>query len=320
MNYYISSSCWSSVFAVPSSIVDNYIKLASGDAVKVLLYILRHGGEKLSSQQIASAVSLSTDSVDEAFIFWEQANVLSGSDIKPQINSHEEAENKVLKPETPEKKPKRRENFSLTPSEIASRIEGSEEIKVLFSMAEESFGRILNHIEQREYIWMHDYLGLSTDVLLTLTAYCISIEKSNIKYIRSVAADWCDRDINTLEAAQEEIKRLEEKGSFNFGIMKAFGMSRKPTAKQQQFIDSWRERSYSMDLIEYAYEKTIETIDKLNFPYINKILENWYNEGLLTREKIDEANGARAEKKVSEEAHSYDLEDYKSLVNNFGKG
>ena len=54
--------------------------------------------------------------------------------------------------------------------------------------------------------------------------------------------------------------------------------------------------------------------------FINKILENWYNEGLLTREKIDEASGARAEKKVSEETHSYDLEDYKSLVNNFGKG
>ena len=145
-----------------------------------------------------------------------------------------------------------RQNFNMNPSEIAERIEKSEEIKCLFLMAEESFGRPLNHTEQRIFIWIHDYLGLSTDVILMLTAYCISVDKGNIKYIETIAVDWNEREINTLEAAQSEIKRLEEYGSFNRQIMKAFGMNRKPTSKQQEYIDSWKVKNYNIELIEYA--------------------------------------------------------------------
>ena len=149
------------------------------------------------------------------------------------------------------------------------------------------FGRPLTHTEQSIFIWIHDYLGLSTDVILMLTAYCISIEKGNIRYIETIAADWADREINNLETAQDEIKRLEEYSGFNRKIMKIFGMNRKPTSRQQEYINTWKEKNYNIELIEYAYEKTIESIDKLNFPYINKILENWYENGLLTKSQID---------------------------------
>ena len=39
----------------------------------------------------------------------------------------------------------------MNPSEIAERVEKSEEIKCLFQMAEESFGRPLNHTEPVSY-------------------------------------------------------------------------------------------------------------------------------------------------------------------------
>lgn len=192
----------------------------------------------------------------------------------------------------------------------------------MFTMAEASFGRPLNHTEQRSFIWMHDYLGLSADVLITIAAFCISIDKPSIKYIETMASDWAEKGINTLELVQEEIKAQEEKNSFNGKIMKLFGMQRKPTAKQQEFIDLWQEKNYSLELIEYACEKTIEAIDKVNFPYINKILENWYAQGLLTKSKIDSESEMRKNSKHAEttydDGHSYDLEAYKALANNFG--
>ncbi|MGN1481678.1 DnaD domain protein [Porcipelethomonas sp.] len=316
MEYFLNTGCFGSVFAVPKSIVDNYIKLANEASIKVLLYMLRYNEQEHSAQKIASALNISVEQVEEAFLFWENANIFSR-------NNSEMESLPVVEPaekETPKKArsvPAGRQNFNMNPSEIAERVEKSEEIKCLFLMAEESFGRPLNHTEQRIFIWIHDYLGLSTDVILMLTAYCISVDKGNIKYIETIAADWNEREINTLEAAQKEIKRLEEYGSFNSKIMKAFGMNRKPTSKQQEYIDSWKAKNYSIELIQYAYEKTIEAIDKLNFPYINKILENWYQNGLVTKELID-GNKKNSPAKTEEKNYSFDLNDIKSLVNNFG--
>lgn len=317
MEYFLNAGIFGSVFAVPNAVVDNYIKLANESSVKVLLYVLRNSNQTLSSATIASALNITENQVEEAFVFWENANIF------PKTASFDnKIEKSVISEPTvqsvPQKKSVRQEraDYNINPSEIAERLEASEDIKCLFMMSEQAFARPLTHTEQRGLIWIHDYLGLSTEVILMLTAFCISSEKGNIKYIETVAADWTDREINTLELAQSEIKRLEESQGYNSKIMKIFGMNRKPTSKQQTFIDDWKEKGYSIELIEYAYEKTIDAIDKLNFPYINKILENWYSQGLITKAQIDEYKKPEADSQKKE--YSFDLDEYKSLVNNFG--
>ena len=318
MEYFVNAGSWGAVFAVPNA-VDNYIKLANEASLKVLLYILRNNGKKLASDEAACALNLNINQIEEAFIFWENANILK-RDEKPLISSSVSepvSEEKIAAPVKKSSIPSGT-GYSLKPSEIAQRVENSEDVRVMFNMAEASFGRPLNHTEQRSFIWMHDYLGLSADVLITIAAYCISIEKGSIKYIETLASDWSEKGINTLELVQDEIKAQEEKNTFNGRIMKAFGMTRRPTAKQQELIDSWKKKGYSLELIEYAYEKTIEAIDKLNFPYINKVLENWYSQGLITKAKIDGGNNKRNARTERESEHSYDLNELKSFVNNFG--
>ena len=319
MEYFVNAGSWGAVFAVPNAVVDNYIKLANEASLKVLLYILRNNGKKLASDEAACALNLNINQIEEAFIFWENANILK-RDEKPLISSSVSepvSEEKIAAPVKKSSIPSGT-GYSLKPSEIAQRVENSEDVRVMFNMAEASFGRPLNHTEQRSFIWMHDYLGLSADVLITIAAYCISIEKGSIKYIETLASDWSEKGINALELVQDEIKAQEEKNTFNGRIMKAFGMTRRPTAKQQELIDSWKKKGYSLELIEYAYEKTIEAIDKLNFPYINKVLENWYSQGLITKAKIDGGNNKRNARTEREGEHSYDLNELKSFVNNFG--
>ncbi len=322
MEYCFSGGCWGAVFAVPQSVVDNYIKLANEASLKVLLFVLRNSGKKFLSEEIAAALNLREDQVEEAFIFWENANIFSNNSVHEAVSRSPE----VISPkksEEPSKRVRKKSiasgtGYNITPSEIADRVKGSEEIKGMFFMAEKSFGRPLNHTEQRSYIYMHDYLGMPADVILTVTAYCISIEKDSISYIETLVRDWSEKGINTLELVQEEIKEQEEKHSFNGRIAKAFGMKRLPTEKQQGYIDSWKSKGYSLELIEYAGEKTIEAIDKISFPYINKILENWYAQGLITKSKIDNEQAARKKNTYDDSEHSYDLNDFKSLVNNFG--
>ena len=75
MEYFLNTGRFGSVFAVPKSIVDNYIKLANEASIKVLLYMLRYNEQEHSVQKIASALNISTEQVEEAFLFWENSNI-----------------------------------------------------------------------------------------------------------------------------------------------------------------------------------------------------------------------------------------------------
>ena len=56
MNYSLNAGEWNSVFAVPSSVVDKYIKIAGGNSLKLLLFLLRHGGESFSEKELKEAL------------------------------------------------------------------------------------------------------------------------------------------------------------------------------------------------------------------------------------------------------------------------
>lgn len=318
MDYCFNGGCWGAVFAVPQSVVDNYIKLADEASIKVLLFVLRNSGRDLPEKDIADALNLNEEQVAKAFTFWENANIFKPSGKKSEHNdtADEKTDDTVQKHNSS----LQRRDLSINPTEISERVEKSEDVRVMFSMAEQNFGKPLTYMQQRSLIWMHDYLGLPADVILTLVAYCISIDKGNIGYIEKIASDWNERKINTLEIAQEEIKLLEVRNSFNGRIMKIFEMNRNPTSNQRMYIDDWRAKGYSLELIRYAYEKTVESIDKLSFPYIDKILKTWHEEGITAKEQLDTKKPKKdwQKNKLKEKEPSFDLDDYRSLVNDFG--
>ena len=53
MSYTVNLGCWGSIFAVPSDVVDKYLKIAGSAQLKVLLWILRHSGENFEVDTIA---------------------------------------------------------------------------------------------------------------------------------------------------------------------------------------------------------------------------------------------------------------------------
>ena len=79
MEYFLNTNHWSNLFAVPNSVVDNYIKLASGQAIKILLYILRNNNKNVSSIELSKSLNISTEDIDDAFTFWEEVGILSKS-------------------------------------------------------------------------------------------------------------------------------------------------------------------------------------------------------------------------------------------------
>ena len=77
MNYSLDAGAWSSVFAVPSSVVDKYIKLADGTSLKLLLFLLRHGGESFDEAKLRDALGIKRDGeLEDAAMFWFQRGII----------------------------------------------------------------------------------------------------------------------------------------------------------------------------------------------------------------------------------------------------
>ena len=141
-------------------------------------------------------------------------------------------------------------------------------MKDLFRMSEQQLGRPLRHIEQKSLVWMHDGNNIGSEIILTVLLYCKSIDKCSVNYAESIITQWWNEGIHTLTQVNDAINDMEYRRSFTGHIQKAFEMHRKPTTKQQEFIDMWQDKKIPMELIVYAYEKTVESTGKLVFEYL----------------------------------------------------
>ncbi len=306
----------SGVFAVPNEAVD-YIKLADEKAVKVLLLLLRYGKD-CTAARIKNLLGFSEDAIEEALSYWEQLGMIISTEKpkqpapqpeKPREQPKQEKKEKEL-PEQPKISPTR----TLTPKEIAERIESSQEVAFLFASAESCLGRMLNHTEHRSLIWIVDYLGLPPDVVLMLIEYCKSIGKTSMRYIETIAVSWQEKSIFTHEAAAAEIENMVKSHTLSCQVASRLGLNRNLISKEQNFVNEWSARGINIELITYAYEKNIEAIGKLSFAYMNKIILSWIENGLKTIEDIDKFDLKKKTELSEQQAqndkgeHSYDLD------------
>lgn len=314
MNYKINLGAWNGVFAVPNSVVDDYILLASGAATKVLLFLLKNSDKDFSESDIAKSLKLSEESVSDAINFWISVGLLqeNGGELTPSETANENAVSFVA--EVSDKavnvrKVEERKVGEMSPSEIAERIEGSESIKMLFSSAAKIIGKPLNYTDQRTLIRIVDYLGMDTDIVLILLRYCKSIDKCSMRYVESVAGAWVEEGIKTHTDAEQKIKELKRKNKLVSKVKDAFGIERNLSKREVEFVEKWAyDYKMNFDMIAAAYQIMCNNgISKVSFAYIDKILANWDSENIRSLDKIPDTKKA---KRQSESDASYDLDEF----------
>ena len=85
MSMKINLGAWNSIFAVPSSVVDEGLKFSDGVKLKVLLYLLRHSGEDVSEKDISRATGVNETDIPEAVEYWVMKGIFckSNGEIAP---------------------------------------------------------------------------------------------------------------------------------------------------------------------------------------------------------------------------------------------
>lgn len=275
------------VFAVPDGVMD-CMKLASGKAVKVLLYMLKYRDVPADPEDIG----VTAEDIGDALSYWEQTGIITKNGQAASHDEHKNADKsekppvKILAkpPEAPAPIAKPRAVIkpqkSLLPSEIAERIESSEDVAFLFESAEGCLKRVLTFDDQRTILWFYDHLGMSADIITMLIAYCCSIERTTMGYIEKIAVDWHEKNITTHEQAENEILLMQKKFSFEGRVQSRLRLQSKLTASQKKYIGDWAMWDMDIDMVELAYDKTVDATGKPSFNYMNKILQKWHDNGI----------------------------------------
>lgn len=321
MNYKVNWSIAEGAFAVPDCVVDDHIQLASDKAAKVILYIMRHKCvSDENTQEIAAALGkrITADDVEDALSYWEQAGVICRTDAAPAAVQPTQQPAAAEKPAVSPKRQMERSAKMLTPKEIADRVTESSQLNYLFTEAEKLLGRTLTNTEQRTFIWMHDFYSMGCDVIMMLVGFAVSANKYSIAYIERVVQSWSEMGITTHEQAEEQIKSMERHFSLQGQIVSRLKLNRALSKKEQGFIESWSAAGVSVDLVEIAYDKSIDNIHEVSFNYMNTIITNWIQKGIKTPADVERDDMLRQKSAPSQQndkqdnggEHSYDLNLY----------
>lgn len=294
MDLIINPSKWNKSFAVPSEVVDDYIRLAGSVQIKVLLWLMRHSSDEKSIEKMSGDLGVSVPDCNDALTFWKEAGILISCEsefvsAKTEVVEEQEkpVDEKKLLPEIEVVKP--------TVEQIVARGDESEEVRFLFNEAQLRLGKTIGHDGQAVLLMMHDAYGLPVEVIVTIIEYCVSVGKTSTSYIAKIGKDWGEREIDTLEKADEVISELKASDEMWGEFRLRTGVSTpRPTSAQMKYLNRWKnEYGYSMDMIFLAYEETANNIQKMSFQYMDKVLKNWFEEGLRTPQDVSKAKQER---------------------------
>ncbi len=326
MEYQLDLGAWNAVFAVPCSLVDRHIKLAGKEQLQVILWILRHAGESFHPEEIAEKLGMTVDSALDALEYWQDRGLLAGRDEKlfpvPQSASPEEPMHAAPVPEPEPPAPPAAETVKLPAKKrlakpdaayLAARMDGSQAIRSLMQEAEATFG-ILSPAMTSVLLASCDDYGLPVEVVAMLIHYAKEVGKTGAAYIDSVARDWAESGIFTLEAAEAKLQELSEKRQAWGKVSAAAGLpKRSPSKKEEEAAYRWvYEWKFSQDMLTAAYERCADNTGKFSAAYMNRVLERWYRDGLKNPDQLSQAEQKKKQDEKDRKS-SYDIDELEKM-------
>lgn len=323
---------WSSVFAVPTSVVDEDIKLATPEQLKVLLYVLRHSNEKISERTIAAAIGVNAEDIDDYLLYWKENGVLSmnintkiSSEPVPEVSQANEPEKDTTKDFTENENEIKKSRQLSRPTKpdsifVAQRLNNDRELADLVNEVQEVMGKPLSSGDTATLVMLHDTDGLPCDVLLMLVNYCKYIGKDNMRYIEKMAITWSDKDITTIERAEHMLEEMEASGEAWNTVARIFGISNSgsPTKAQKENAYRWvNEWGFGEDMLREAYERCVNYKGTFSLSYTNGILKSWQKNNLNSIRELtayEEKNQVKSKPNAApKQQASYNIDEYEDF-------
>ena len=316
MSYKVNFSVLGKSFVMPSSVAEK-IKMFNEAQIKTAIWIFSHMGEKIDPAVIAKSTGKPAAAVEEALMYLASVDILVSDSSSDSVASQKaEAES------APQKKLADIPVFAPSYEQIMKRCKESPEIQAFLNDLQPILGKTVGYDGQSVFLMMHDSYGLPFEVIFMLVNYCVSIGKSSYKYMGKLARSWGEKEIDTIEKADEAISRLDfiSKSWSQFTMLTGIQNPR-PTSTQQAFLYKWvNDYKFSMEMIYEAYEYMADNCAKISFKYMDAVLTDWYQNGIKNPDDIKKRkNNSNEQPKPAKQSggknRSYDMAEFEQRAN-----
>ena len=184
-----------------------------------------------------------------------------------------------------------------TSEDIIRRSETDSGFRAVLNEAQRKLGRVLSTSDIKTLFGIYDFLALPPDVIFMLLTYCIDSFKAkygsgrlpSMRSIEKEAYSWANKEILTLEQAEEYIKNAAERRSKLGEVKSALGITgRQLTATEAKYVNSWLDMGFDCSTLAVAYDRTVTNTGALKWGYMNKIVTSWHEKGLHSIEDVEQ--------------------------------
>lgn len=261
--------------SISASALDALIAAHDGDVALLYLYLLRTGG---SAEQAARALCRTLGEITSAEEKLRRMGLLGG----PAASAPAPAPEPKIPPadELPEYRAE----------DIVRRSQEDPGFSAVVKEAQKVLGHALSSPDLKRLFGIYDYLALPPEVILELLNHCVSVSQGrrpSMRFIEKEAYVWVNREIFTLEQAEEYIRSFRTRREASGRIAEALGIrGRELTATESRYVGSWLDMGFDEAAVSVAYDRTVTNTGALKWGYLNKILQSWHDAGIHTAEQI----------------------------------
>ncbi|MDD3921335.1 MAG: DnaD domain protein, partial [Eubacteriales bacterium] len=284
---------------VDNLFITEYMPRATGDQVRVYLYgllLCRYpalmdglGGSDAGKNEIAAALGMEPEAVEAAFLYWQNEGLLRVLSTDPFEVDYLSLRVRAGEP-------------ALTPGKYHELVQA---VQALFAP------RTLTASELRKlYDWI-EIFGMSEGTVLELCAHCIGQDgerqnrRVSMKYMDTVARDWADAGVLTVEAAKARVAAWKEKTGGAQAVLKRWRMRRNATEDELELYEKWTTGwGFTAGAVQAACA-VLPQADRPTFKYLDGVLDRLRNANCIAEEEIkkrleEEDEGAQLSRLVFE--------------------
>lgn len=284
---------------------DRLLEAHDGDVALLCLYVLRHGTADVEGA--ARQLCRTKAEIEAAREKLGRLGLLPAEAL-PQTPAPQQ-----------EKLPPALELPEYRAEDVVRRSREDPAFSAILAEAERVLGHALSSADLKRLFGIYDYLALPAEVVLVLLNYCVAVSKGrlpSIRFIEKEAYTWANREILTLEQAEDYIAEARRRDEQSSRIAESMGIvNRALTPTEIRYITSWLEMGFGPEEIALAYDRTVTNTGALKWSYLNRILQSWKEKGLLTVRDIEEKDSRRRNPAPAPKTdRPIDLSDLKSLL------
>lgn len=268
---------------VENMFINEYLAAADGDYVKVYLFALMYTelDVEFDNEDIAKQLAMDIEDVYKAWSYWEKMGVIRKRNINPENSLEYDVEFVMLKQMLYGSSQSQTVHETEASSTIGARM-ASQEYRTMSTRVEKALGRVISGTEMGEIMSWVDDMGTDPEVIGFAFEYCARKNKKTVRYVGTVIRNWIEEGYRTIEEVKNHLGEVEGRGGDYRRVFQALGFRRLPSEEEKRLMDLWFDKmNHDMETVLAACAKTAG-ISSPSISYVNRVLENWYEEGRAT--------------------------------------